>query len=343
MNNLVIREKYKNLLGKQNVYFNTFAKFCLRNIGSITESSAICGTKDIRENIHFRSQTKKNWSGVTLFIDNCISWISKYPHLKTEFNVAILSETKFIKPHPYRVVVENEDKFDLILTYDSTLLKRNPSKYKFVPADTATLGRKYWGLNLENKTRFASHIYSNKQLTEGHKLRQEVARALNKSFPGLVDMAGSGTGVYTEEKGDLLAPYLFSIVIENSNYSYYFTEKILDCFLSGTVPIYGGTSSIDNFFDAQGIIKFSDIDSLVKVLNELKKNPMKQYISRFSHVIANLALAEKYCFIDDFFAYEIISELEKRNLTSIISNLGNPQSNLIDFTDEEIQIMWNSC
>ena len=38
MNNLVIREKYKNLLGEQKVYFNTFAKFCLRNIGSITES-----------------------------------------------------------------------------------------------------------------------------------------------------------------------------------------------------------------------------------------------------------------------------------------------------------------
>lgn len=343
MNNLAIRERYKSLLGSQNVYFNTFAKFCFRNIGSITESSAICGTKDIRQNIHFRSQTKKGWSGVTLFIDNCVEWITKYPYLKTDFNVAILSETKFIKPAPYKIAVENEDKFDLILTYDSTLLKRNPSKYKFVPADTTTLGRKYWGLNLDKKKRFASHIYSNKKQTDGHILRHKAANVLNQRYTGLVDMAGSGTGVYTEEKGELLAPYLYSIVIENSNYSYYFTEKILDCFLSGVIPIYWGTSSIDHFFDPQGIIKFSDLDSLIEIIDKLNNSSRKEYFSRYSHIVANHALAEKYCFIDDFFVYEIIAELEKRGLTSIISNLTNPQTNLVDFTIEELRLLWNSC
>ena len=49
---------------------------------------------------------------------------------------------------------------------------------------------------------------------------------------------------------------MFSIVIENSIESDYFTEKLLDCFLTGTIPIYVGTKTTSEYFDTDGIIYF---------------------------------------------------------------------------------------
>ena len=34
-------------------------------------------------------------------------------------------------------------------------------------------------------------------------------------------------------KADTLVPYMFSVAIENSKLEAYFTEKLLDCFLTG--------------------------------------------------------------------------------------------------------------
>ena len=41
---------------------------------------------------------------------------------------------------------------------------------------------------------------------------------------------------------------------------YYFNEKIIDCFFSGTIPIYWGTKNISKYFDENGIIFFPNID-----------------------------------------------------------------------------------
>ena len=54
----------------------------------------------------------------------------------------------------------------------------------------------------------------------------------------------------------------FSIVIENSVYPKYYTEKITDCFATGTVPIYYGDTSIGEDFDLNGIIFIENLESL---------------------------------------------------------------------------------
>ena len=59
---------------------------------------------------------------------------------------------------------------------------------------------------------------------------------------------GSGPqGIRIVEKGEMLKPYHFSICIENTEYSDYFTEKILDCFASGVIPIYWGTKNVQKY------------------------------------------------------------------------------------------------
>ena len=59
-----------------------------------------------------------------------------------------------------------------------------------------------------------------------------------------------------EYKEEALADYMFSVAIENADD--WFTEKILDCFLTGTVPVYYGTPSITKWFNPDGIIYLED-------------------------------------------------------------------------------------
>ena len=65
---------------------------------------------------------------------------------------------------------------------------------------------------------------------------------------------------------------MFGVAIENTSHNGYFTEKILDCFLLKTIPVYWGCSSITNFFKQDGIITFSNIDDLIVKVNELDES-----------------------------------------------------------------------
>ena len=53
---------------------------------------------------------------------------------------------------------------------------------------------------------------------------------------------------------------MFSVCIENDDSDTYFTEKILDAFATGTIPIYKGTRKITNHFNEDGIIFLDDIN-----------------------------------------------------------------------------------
>ena len=52
---------------------------------------------------------------------------------------------------------------------------------------------------------------------------------------------------------------MFSVAIENQISDKWITEKVFDCFASGTIPIYGGTRRIAEHFNPDGII-FLDED-----------------------------------------------------------------------------------
>jgi isopentenyl phosphate kinase len=62
---------------------------------------------------------------------------------------------------------------------------------------------------------------------------------------------------------------------ENSIYPKYYTEKITDCFATGTIPIYYGDRSIGEDFDMNGIIFMDDID-----INNLAKNCICQNMNQ---------------------------------------------------------------
>jgi len=48
---------------------------------------------------------------------------------------------------------------------------------------------------------------------------------------------------FCENKIETISNYKFCICAENVEYDGYVTEKIIDCFIAGTIPIYFGTSN----------------------------------------------------------------------------------------------------
>ena len=108
-----------------------------------------------------------------------------------------------------------------------------------------------------NKTKNISMITSNKNYTKGHKIRNSIANSLPKN----VDLFGKGYNEI-EYKDEGLLEYMFSIAIENDDTACYFSEKLLDCFLTSTIPIYWGSKCVSNIFNNDGIIWLDDVKDL---------------------------------------------------------------------------------
>jgi hypothetical protein len=111
------------------------------------------------------------------------------------------------------------------------------------------------------KNKLCSYITSFKQFTSGHIKRMELFEKL-KNNPDFKDHIFGRDYKFIPDKLDGLKDYMFSIVIENSVYPKYYTEKITDCFATGTVPIYYGDTSIGEDFDLNGIIFIENLESL---------------------------------------------------------------------------------
>jgi hypothetical protein len=98
-------------------------------------------------------------------------------------------------------------------------------------------------------------ICSDKTRTELQQFRVNFANS-NKDK---IDVYGHlCRGIQKKEEG--LNDYMFSVCIENDIHDTYFTEKILDAFATGTIPIYKGTKNVVNHFNAGGILFLDDIN-----------------------------------------------------------------------------------
>ena len=64
---------------------------------------------------------------------------------------------------------------------------------------------------------------------------------------------------------------MFSIVVENKKLPNYFTEKVVDCFLAHTFPLYHGCSNFKEFFDKDSF-ETIDINNFDSSVNTIKKN-----------------------------------------------------------------------
>lgn len=92
---------------------------------------------------------------------------------------------------------------------------------------------------------------------------------------------------------------MYHIAIENQISNGYFTEKITNCFLSMTVPIYIGAVDIAKYFNIDGIIyiKEPSFEAIEKALKICRK---EDYEARKEAIIDNFHRVQKYLLKEDY-------------------------------------------
>jgi Glycosyltransferase family 10 (fucosyltransferase) C-term len=99
-------------------------------------------------------------------------------------------------------------------------------------------------LPVPQKQHALSWITSNLAVFAGHRSRLEFLDRLRSSVP--FDLYGRGFNPIAD-KWDGLAPYRYSIVVENFQNPYYWSEKIADPLLAWTMPIYFGCTRMGEY------------------------------------------------------------------------------------------------
>jgi len=148
-------------------------------------------------------------------------------------------------------------------------------------------------LAVPSKTKMISCIASNLVQLQGHRDRVNFINELKQNCPQ-INFYGKGD-LFLSDKMDGLLPYKYSIAIENSSTDNYFTEKINDCFLSYTVPVYFGCTNIDKYFPAKSFITINikDRPAALKKINWIIQND--DWVERLPYVMeARELVLKKY-------------------------------------------------
>lgn len=218
----------------------------------------------------------------------------------TNKKIGWLLEAKTISPSIYKSLYKNKNYyfeeigFKYIYTYDEPLLHSDDRFRKMFP------GCGFWiqTPNMYNKNKLISMIVSNKKMCPGHLRRLNIAKKWSKD----ADIFGRGINpIDNKEEG--LCDYMFSIACENEIAPNSISEKLLDCFATGTIPIYlGHLPSVEKLgFNMDGVIPYSD---------KLTKTDLteKLYYNMLDAAKANLNTVKKYEILIDYTFKELINE-----------------------------------
>lgn len=163
-------------------------------------------------------------------------------------------------------------------------------------------------LAVPSKDRPLSWIVGNVKDLPGHMRRWKFLKALKAQTDIDVDLYGKAVR-YIEHKNEGLLRYRYSLAIENTCTNDYWTEKIADCFLTWTVPIYFGCPNLEQYFPAKSFIRINiedPLEAIKEIQNILEKD---DWSSRLQAVAEARQLILKryqlfpylYQLINDFF------------------------------------------
>lgn len=177
-------------------------------------------------------------------------FISKLKGIK----IAWIIEPSEIHPFYYNHIESMKKYFDYILTHDYRYVDN--VKILFCPLAGHWIKDK----KVYPKSKLLSIIASKGKELTGHKLRHQVLAhtEYKKYFDGIFGSAYQPI----EDKITGLKDYQFHLVIENVRKDCWFTEKLIDAFVTGCLPIYWGCPSIDKYFDERGMITFEKFEHL---------------------------------------------------------------------------------
>jgi hypothetical protein len=253
-------------------------------------------------NIKFFDENLLGQPGLCPYIDTQVGWqreITDYdigiytdkfcfnqPIDNTKQNYAWIIEPPIINGDNYTNIVKSHENFKYVFSYYRDI-ESKINNFKFIPHGGTWLRQNE--IELYSKTQLISFLFSDKQWNEYHRKRHRIYNMLNTN-PN-ISFFGSGCNKRIPYKIEAHKDFYFSIVVENSEEKDYFTEKLLDCLLSGTIPVYLGCPTIENYFNINSIIRFKDPEQLPDILATLTP---ELYFSLFESVKENFEKAKQY-------------------------------------------------
>jgi hypothetical protein len=117
------------------------------------------------------------------------------------------------------------------------------------------------------KTKRLSWVTSSGSGWAGPRRRMQFLQSISGKVP--FDLYGRGFDEIPD-KWDGIAPYQYSIAFENYSGSHYFTEKIMDCFVCLTLPLYYGCTEIGKYFPEKSFVRIDpDHPHIAERINEV--------------------------------------------------------------------------
>ena len=227
------------------------------------------------------------WDGVTLFTDvHMLTNPTLVQKVESKLKIGWLLESKAVIRYDPNYIWRMRSMYDYIFTHDKQLIDADPDKFLFVtPGSQRCIHPK--DCQVYNKEKLVSIAVSLKKDTDGHSMRHAIVSQLNDK---ITDVWGHAYN----EFGPRLVPYkdyMFIIVVENHKYDHYWSEKLLEPFWTGTVPIYRGCPSFPDWFDPNGVITFDTIEELSNILDSLNA---ELYYSKMDSIQENYKRSLKY-------------------------------------------------
>ncbi|MFZ4773061.1 MAG: hypothetical protein ACOYK9_03620 [Chlamydiia bacterium] len=256
--------------------------------------------------IHFQGKDAEN----LLLMDADIFKVKKMRQSGYKRVYALLCEPTWIHGKQLKkFLIKYNRYFDKIFTFDKDLLKLDPKKFTFIHPLVPKFVHDY---GIHEKTKNLSMVISHKRGTFEYELRHQIGA----EFKDLIDCLKPGDK-RVQWLDDYFKDVRYAIVVENTKMDNYFTEKVTECFYTGTVPIYRGCPNIGKFFNTDGIITFDTIEDLRAILSTLSE---EDYLSRMDAIRENFELVKNHptvCLGDEghnseFYA-KILDEIPKDN------------------------------
>jgi len=223
-----------------------------------------------------------------------------------EKSYGLIFESRGIDLQTYSSVESLIPKFTKVFTHNSEYLKKYEN-CKWIPGGGIWVGGRKdtphaeGEIKIQEKSKLCSMVSSNKTMCQGHMTRLRIMEIL-KDQPK-VDRFFGGGGPGTDGWIPIfrsLKDYMFSIVVENYIYELYFTERLLNCFATGTIPIYLGAVNISDLFNIKGIIHLNHINSIQDFNKLFEKLSIEDYYSRIEAVKDNFNRCLEYKSIEDY-------------------------------------------
>lgn len=254
---------------------------------------------------HFRWYRGPDYYDISVFTDHMLRNVAMS---NSKYNVAWLMEPPCINKRHWDLMEKEypREAFDYIITYSKEHIEKWGDKAIWFPGGGSTILKKDWKIYPKSKNILI--VASQKYKSEGHRLRHEV---INK-FGDKMDVAGRGYKQFPEyAKAEIFKDYRIQVVVPNMIMEDVWSDRLIDCFLTGTVPIFWGGKFLHRYFNMDGILLFDNIKELAYLLSNIKEVGTGFYERKDTQAAIkdNFERAKRYAIIEDYLWENLFKKL----------------------------------